>query len=70
MLLSVEESNDYIQNDGEQNRKHTGGHDGKVKQPTTSFDPDVSGQSSKGDAESPGKPHSPADQDQYDPTNH
>ena len=69
-MLSIEESDNYIQNDCQQNRKHTGGHNGEVKQTTASFDADVTGQSTQGNSESGSKKHSPTDQDQHNPTNH
>jgi hypothetical protein len=68
--LSIEESDNDIQDNCQQNRQHTGSYNGKVKQATTSFEPDIARQPSKRNSQSSSEKHPPADQDQDDPANH
>jgi hypothetical protein len=66
--LSIEKSDNDIQNNGQQYRKQARGHNGKVKQAAASLDADITGQSSKGDSQPGSEKDSPADQDQDHPT--
>jgi hypothetical protein len=48
-MLSIEESDNDVQNNRQQNRKHTGSYNRKVKQTIASLDANIARQSSNGD---------------------
>src|SRR5215213_3847999 len=69
-MLSIEESDNDVQNNGQQNRKHTRSDNGKVKQATASLDADIPRQSPKRNPQSRSQIYSPTNQDHDDPANY
>jgi hypothetical protein len=60
---SIEESDNDVQNNGQQNRKQTGGHDGKVKKAIASLNANIARQAAKGNSQPRSQIYSPTDQD-------
>jgi len=50
-ISPIQKSDNDIQNDGQQDRKQTGSHDGKVKESVASLNSNIAGQSPEGNSQ-------------------